>query len=357
MSEYIWSTGNTQENQDVDASGNYAVTITDNNACTASDIINVDVQVSVNPSFTIIDTYCEGEQAEQLNATSENDVSGVWSPSEINTNLVGQTDYLFTPASEECADNFSITVTVDEMLTPEFQDFGPYCVGETVDLLPTESNNGISGSWTPNVISSAFAGNQNYQFTPADEDACVANYSQSVVINPYPEFDVWISDSVIYSDNTVSIEVTGVDEIIWTPSDMLSCDNCLNPTFYANENQASDETYYFMLTADENGCQTTDSVFITVLADVPIHIPSGFSPNNDNIGDTWIIEGLIPFPDHEIIVFNRWGNMVYQASPYDNTWDGRNMNGEQLPAGTYYYVLKLNDKSEESFSGYIYIAY
>ncbi|MDA3911637.1 MAG: gliding motility-associated C-terminal domain-containing protein, partial [Bacteroidales bacterium] len=357
MSDYIWSTGNTQENQEVNASGNYAVTITDNNSCTASDMINVDVQVSVEPTFTIIDNYCEGEQADQLNSTSENDVNGVWSPSEINTNLVGQADYVFIPSSGECANNVSITVTVDEMLTPEFQNFGPYCVGESVDLLPTESNNGITGSWTPFVITSEIAGSQNYQFTPADEDACIENYSQSVVINPYPEFDVWISDSVIYSDNTVSIEVTGVDQLIWTPSDMLSCNDCLNPVFYADENQASNETYSFMLTADENGCQTTDSVFITVLADVPIHIPSGFSPNNDNIGDTWIIDGLIPFPDNEITVFNRWGNMVYQAKPYNNTWDGRNMNGGQLPAGTYYYVLKLHDKNEETFSGYIYIAY
>jgi len=357
MSNYIWSTGNTHENQEVNAGGNYTVTITANNSCTASDMINVNVQASVETTFTIIDTYCEGEQADQLNSISENGITGLWSPSEINTNLIGQTDYEFTPDAGQCAAVVNLAITIEANQMPQFQVFGPYCLGDNVEILPNESINGIAGTWSPNVIESDVADNQEYVFTPTETDACVEEYSQLVVVNPYPEFDVWLSDSVIYSNSTVDIIVSGVNQVFWSPSDRLSCDNCLNPIFYANETQASDETYYFMLTADENGCQTTDSVFITVLADVPIHIPSGFSPNNDNIGDTWVIEGLIPFLDHEIIVYNRWGNMVYQASPYNNSWDGRNMNGEQLPAGTYYYVLKLHDKNEESFSGYIYIAY
>ncbi len=50
-------------------------------------------------------------------------------------------------------------------------------------------------------------------FTPTETDACVEEYSQLVVVNPYPEFDVWLSDSVIYSNSTVDIIVSGVNQV------------------------------------------------------------------------------------------------------------------------------------------------
>jgi large repetitive protein len=48
------------------------------------------------------------------------------------------------------------------------------------------------------------------------------------------------------------------------------------------------------------------------------------------------------FPDNELIVFNRWGDIVFRASPYINNWQGVNSKGEDLPDGTYYYILRLN---------------
>lgn len=51
-------------------------------------------------------------------------------------------------------------------------------------------------------------------------------------------------------------------------------------------------------------------------------------------------------------VFNRWGNEVFYQKGYDNTWDGGN-----VPDGTYYYVLKLNDpRYQEPFKGYVTIS-
>ncbi|WP_084555779.1 Ig-like domain-containing protein [Alkaliflexus imshenetskii] len=87
-----------------------------------------------------------------------------------------------------------------------------------------------------------------------------------------------------------------------------------------------------------------------------ISIPSTFSPNNDGVNDKWIIHGIEEIANSELSVFNRWGSLVYSKSPYDNSWDGRAstsvLGSQVLPEGTYFYILKINDRY---FKGSVYI--
>jgi len=88
-------------------------------------------------------------------------------------------------------------------------------------------------------------------------------------------------------------------------------------------------------------------------------IPDGFSPNGDGINDLFVIRGINYFPDNEFIIFNRWGNKVFEASSYQNTWDGRStrglrVGGDELPIGTYFYLLDLGDGSD-IIKGTIYL--
>ena len=84
-----------------------------------------------------------------------------------------------------------------------------------------------------------------------------------------------------------------------------------------------------------------------------------FSPNNDGINDTLIIEGLETSPDNELLLFNRWGVEVYSKKNYDNSFNGTSNGrstiaaGDNLPVGTYYYVLKLKDQSDIAGAFYI----
>jgi gliding motility-associated-like protein len=59
------------------------------------------------------------------------------------------------------------------------------------------------------------------------------------------------------------------------------------------------------------------------------------------------------------MIFNRWGNKVYEASPYLNDWDGTSMfgltvGGNQLPVGTYFYIIEPGN-GEKAIKGYIYL--
>jgi gliding motility-associated-like protein len=82
-----------------------------------------------------------------------------------------------------------------------------------------------------------------------------------------------------------------------------------------------------------------------IIPKIPLNIPEGFSPNNDGIDDTWIIRRPTG-TKVSVWVINRWGNEVYKNLDYKNDWNGKavgNVLGEDLPEGTYYYIVHGTD--------------
>ncbi len=70
-----------------------------------------------------------------------------------------------------------------------------------------------------------------------------------------------------------------------------------------------------------------------------------FSPNNDGVNDFLVINCIQNYPNNTLEIFDRYGNQVYKAAAYNNSWDGRGKNGD-APKGTYYYILNLGDGSD-----------
>lgn len=79
-------------------------------------------------------------------------------------------------------------------------------------------------------------------------------------------------------------------------------------------------------------------------------IPKGISPNGDGKNDVW---DLSNFDIKKVEIFNRYGTKVYSKSNYENEWHGQSDNGNDLPDGTYYFVIDFTDL--ETKSGWIYI--
>lgn len=73
---------------------------------------------------------------------------------------------------------------------------------------------------------------------------------------------------------------------------------------------------------------------------------NAFSPNGDGMNDLFVFDQIercpTRFPERAITIFNRWGDILFEASPYNNDWDGTNKRGGEIPEGTYYYVLRLD---------------
>jgi gliding motility-associated-like protein len=109
-----------------------------------------------------------------------------------------------------------------------------------------------------------------------------------------------------------------------------------------------------------NFCDTAMVIFLVEEGD-DIVIPGGFTPNGDNINETFEIEGLEEYPNNTLLILNRWGDVVYEATPYQNDWNGSSNSskvlfGEKLPPGTYFYILDLGDGTN-AFRGSLELKY
>ncbi len=99
---------------------------------------------------------------------------------------------------------------------------------------------------------------------------------------------------------------------------------------------------------DNNNDNNSSIVSVEVSPDVPDNCGiefNQFSPNGDGINDLLKVNCIELFPNNTLDIFDRYGNSVFSARGYDNSWDGRGKNGD-LPKGTYYYILDLGEGQE-----------
>lgn len=96
-------------------------------------------------------------------------------------------------------------------------------------------------------------------------------------------------------------------------------------------------------------CGTCDEASVTVRVDADGQMPPVYNtitPNGDRLNEFLVFDLLElnpeEYPDNSLIIFNRWGDILYEAKPYNNDWNGVNQNGKELPEGTYYYILRLS---------------
>ena len=88
----------------------------------------------------------------------------------------------------------------------------------------------------------------------------------------------------------------------------------------------------------------------------PFIIHNVITPNGDGFNDTWIIEGIEEFPENDVVIINRWGDVIKSFNGYDNkneVWDGTNKNDDHVPDGTYFFILKIKDVG--NYKGWILV--
>lgn len=117
----------------------------------------------------------------------------------------------------------------------------------------------------------------------------------------------------------------------------------------------------FAWTVDNGECGTTSDTMTIYIRDcLTVTIPDAFSPNGDGVNDVFNIVNIESYPNNKFTVYNRWGNKVYEATPYTNlqAWDGTSQYGsafgEGLPESTYYYILELGNDTD-AYTGFIYL--
>ena len=101
-------------------------------------------------------------------------------------------------------------------------------------------------------------------------------------------------------------------------------------------------------------------IFDEIEISVPeVNLISGFSPNNDGMNDFFVINGLVEWDGdvvkNELVITDMTGVILYREKDYANDWDGRDMRGKPLPAGTYYYFINVFYSRKVQLKGFVVI--
>jgi len=112
---------------------------------------------------------------------------------------------------------------------------------------------------------------------------------------------------------------------------------------------------YIVDVRDFNGCTVSDSVTLTPVNEICVGIPNAFSPDGDGINEFWNIARITLYSEAEVIILNRWGEMVWKSEKgYPDPWDGRASNGKLLPMDSYHYAIDLHN-GEKPIVGHVTI--
>ena len=184
------------------SSGTYIFTPTEG-SCAATVNINITIVPKAIPTFNPIPSVCRGAMPPVLPSISTNGIIGTWSPTVVSN--ISSGIYIFTPALGSCAVPTSLTIAVNPTVTPTFNITTAVCSGGAVPILPATSLNGITGTWSPAVISNTTAG--TYVFTPSS-GVCATQVSLNITIifrsdKPIPQIK---KDTVFCNINPISCQ-------------------------------------------------------------------------------------------------------------------------------------------------------
>lgn len=355
---YLWTTSSSTTSV---ASGlcsnSYSVLVTDANGCSSIETFTVTNPPVLTLTASITNASCNTTLDGAINVTTIGGIPGYtysWTPGAILTEDIANVlpgSYTLT-----IIDNFGTGCLFDSVMKIVPTIFVDAIVGrdttfceKSVFLLDgSKSVGGTSYKWLQlpinTVISSTLttsvspaAGTSTYVLI-ATNGACSDSDSIQVTSLALPIVDAGNYVSIpIYGTTIIGGSPTAAsgDTIHWTP--VIGLDNPLiaNPT-----SSSSVTTQYTVTVIDANGCKNIDTITVSVYPEITI--PNGFSPNGDGKNDVWQIDVLNKYPDCEVEVYNRWGEKLFYSKGYSIPFNGQ-YKGKDLPVGTYYYVVKLNN--------------
>lgn len=344
--------------------GTHIVTITDANGCSVVDSVLITEPTQINITSTITDatctSVCDGAVTVIANGGAGN-YTYQWNgnttvgQSATQTGLCFGTNSLLVFDQNGCNNSFTLNVgAIDTVLAFAGNDTS-VCFNISVNLVGTPTGNVASVEWfalpgmisvgTTNSISTlpTVVGNNCYVYQVNGTNAgCLDRDTVCINAQPLPIANAGIDVTIIEGNSTV-LSATGGGTYSWSPSTGLSDTTIANPIA-----TPIITTTYTVTATSAFGCVASDSVVVTVLP--KIVFPDGITPNGDGVNDVWIIDFIEEFPNNVVEIYNRWGKLLFHADGYKQNWDGK-YEGDELPIGTYYYIIELNDGLTEPFTG------
>jgi gliding motility-associated-like protein len=219
-------------------------------------------------------------------------------------------------------------------------------------------------TYTPNAN---YSGPDSFIYEICDNGTPQKCDTAIVYINVTPVPDAKNDTATVKGGTSVAIPwlkndegVTETPSIITTPTHgtvTVNADGTI--TYIPKAGFVGVDSLVYVVCNNVGKCDTA-IVYINVTRPEALDVPEGFSPNGDGVNDTFVIPGIETYPTTVIKFFNRWGNLVYEESNYQNNWNGTSnkgltFGGDVLPVGTYFYILDLGVAGKDVIKGYVYI--
>ncbi len=274
----------------------------------SNDLVVVEILPGAETAFAGNDDQSCGDGTITLDAAPINGNTGLWTTDDPEITIVSPTN----PS------------TIVNGVTP-----GAYTFTWTVDA-------GICGISSDEVVIT-------YGIAPeAEADQSITEFGQSVSIrvvdNDLAPDDIILTIEENPTDGTVRISDEGTVE--YTP----------DPAF------AGEDEFVYMICNEDCPDECSEAIVTVIVgANAPCDVPTIITPNGDNTNDDFIIPCLATedYPDNQVIIYNQWGDEVYRSKNYQNDWSGT-YNGENLPVGTYFWLVDFN-KGEKPSAGFLVI--
>ena len=321
-----------------------------------------------------------------VNLINGGNISGATSPvltinpvSLLNASLNYNVVVSSPSAISDTSINVSLTVNTAPNITTE-----PVskirCVGSSVSFSVAAAGPGLTYQWrkgTINLINSGIISGvttSSLTINPVSLLDASTNYNVVVMgtclpndtsinatltVNQGPVVNA-NSNSPVCVDSTIYLTATPVTGGVYTWAGPNSYTSSVQNPLIINSSTLNAGSY--ILSVSNGTCTTTASAInidVNKCNNFDFNIPEGFSPNGDGINDVFVIRGIEYYPLNKFNIFNRWGNKVFEANPYRSNWDGKTsfglrVGGDDLPIGTYFYILDLGN-STPIYKGTIYL--
>jgi gliding motility-associated-like protein len=331
---YLWQDNSTNPTFTVTTAGTYSVDVTVA-GCTGSDAIDV----TYNPTPTVnlgADTSVCSGQIVTLDATTPG-MTYLWSTGSTNPTISvsSAANYSVTVTDVNgCTGTDDLTVTIIPLPTLALSKDTAICIGTSATLIGTANVGTImwSTAQTGNSIVVSPTVDTYYYATVFNACDTIID-SVLVTVNPLPTADAGVDNGTALGI-PISLNGSGGVSYQWSPSGLLSCDDCPNPTAFI-----TDTTTFYVVVTDANGCTATDSVVIVLLDEIQLFVPNIFSPNSDGVNDYLYVFGAEQLKTFIFTIYNRWGEKIYESTDYTEGWDGT-QNGRVLTTAAFAYVVR-----------------
>jgi gliding motility-associated-like protein len=318
------------------------------NGCRSDNIV-APVGDPVSPAVPLIaandDTICPG-QTVVLSATGCNGTV-TWSDGSTGATLTispgTSNSYSATCTESSCSSASSnpVTVIVETYNIAAIEGNKYYCVAGQIVL--NAVGNAITYQWILPDGTSEYIQNfekENitindggfYILSVMDLLGCSDRDTIEVSVNTAPIISIAPSDTLCAGTQYVLSPGDGYPSYLWYDGSILA------------SHTAMEEGEYWVKVTDANGCVLTSGVVLTYCPQ-DVYIPTAFSPNGNGTNELFVlVTGGNVLLDYTMIIYNRWGQKVFESNDYHIGWKGT-LNGSESPSGLYTYLLmyKISD--------------